>query len=186
MLLLGCKPAGRSTEQHDVFFAIGTSLKELGPQINASWPEAKNNIHIDAWRQVSSVNGYDVSVSEKSLQINSTPDAPALFFLNLGGYKPEEFEEYHYKMIVAAKNESEAIQLAKQTAFYKHTGFKGAASHIDDKYPVDVDDVYPVASILSPAYKGNYTITLTKQEIPKAGDEFHLGYLQLWKIKDDY
>ena len=183
MLLLGCKPADRYTEQHDVFFAIGTSLKELVPQINIAWPEAKGNIHIDAWREITSVDGYDVSVSEKTPRI-STPGAPALFFLNLGGYKPGEFEEFHYKMIVAAANESEAIQLAKQTAFYKHTGFKGAASHIDDKYSVDVDDVYALASILPPACKGKYTIMLTRQKTMATEDEFHLGYLQLWKIKD--
>lgn len=183
MLLLGCKPAGRYTEQHDVFFGIAASLKELVPQINAAWPEAKGNIHIDAWREITSVNGYDVSVSEKTPHIG-TPDARALFFLNLGGYKPGEFEEFHYKMIVAAKDESEAIQLAKQTAFYKHTGFKGAASHIDDKYSVDVDDVYALASILPAACKDKYTITLTRQEPPTAEDEFHLGYLQPWKIKD--
>ncbi|MGN6440105.1 MAG: DUF1543 domain-containing protein [Agriterribacter sp.] len=33
MLLLGCKPAGRHTEQHDVFFGIGASLKDLIPDI---------------------------------------------------------------------------------------------------------------------------------------------------------
>ena len=64
-----------------------------------------------------------------------------LFFINLGGYKENEFEEYHYKMLTACEDKSVAIQAAKQTAFYKHTGFKGATSHIDDKYGVDVDDI---------------------------------------------
>jgi len=35
MLLLGCKPPGRHTEQHDVFFGIARSLRDLVPEIQA-------------------------------------------------------------------------------------------------------------------------------------------------------
>jgi hypothetical protein len=48
MVLLGCTPAGRNTEQHDVFFSIGSGLKDLIPDIVDCWPEAKGKIHIDA------------------------------------------------------------------------------------------------------------------------------------------
>lgn len=48
MLMLGCKPKGRFTEQHDIFFGIGNSLKDLIPQMKIFWPEAKGQIHIDA------------------------------------------------------------------------------------------------------------------------------------------
>ena len=33
MIMLGCRPEGRYTEQHDIFFGIGTSLKELIPNM---------------------------------------------------------------------------------------------------------------------------------------------------------
>ncbi|MFV8358664.1 DUF1543 domain-containing protein, partial [Flavobacterium sp. XS1P32] len=46
MLMLGCTPAGRLTEQHDIFFGIGKSLKDLIPQIKNFWPEAKGKLHI--------------------------------------------------------------------------------------------------------------------------------------------
>lgn len=39
MLLLGCKPPGRHTEQHDIFFGIAASLRDLVPEIQAFWPE---------------------------------------------------------------------------------------------------------------------------------------------------
>lgn len=65
MLLLGCRPPGRLTEQHDIFFGIANELKELVPDIKAFWPEAKGNIHIDAWREVNIVDGIRVKVSEK-------------------------------------------------------------------------------------------------------------------------
>ena len=51
MLLVGCKPPGRSTEQHDIFFDIGTDLKSLVPHIRDYWPEGGEKLHVDAWRQ---------------------------------------------------------------------------------------------------------------------------------------
>ncbi|MBC7439220.1 MAG: DUF1543 domain-containing protein, partial [Flavobacterium sp.] len=40
MIMLGCKPEGRLTEQHDIFFGIGNSLKELIPSMKNLWKEA--------------------------------------------------------------------------------------------------------------------------------------------------
>ena len=129
MVMLGCKPASRLTEQHDIFFGIGLSLSELIPQINAFWPEADGNWHVDAWREVTSVDGFQINVIPKTKKVN--PEN--LFFINLGGYKPNEFEEYHYKLLTVASTLADAIKKSKQTAFYKHSGFDGAVSHIDDK-----------------------------------------------------
>ena len=182
MLLLGCKPVGRYTEQHDVFFGIGNSLIDLVPEIIQSWPEAKGDIHIDAWREVGFVDNYSIHVLPKK-----QPGADdglkdiKLFFLNLGGYKQNEFDEFHYKMIVACENKSAAIQQAKKTAFYKHIGFKGAPSHIDDKYGVDVDDVYEIEDILPSHIKEQYTIMLSHSTNP-IEDPVHLGYFRLNKL----
>jgi len=65
MVLAGCKPKGRFTEQHDIFFGIANSLKELVPNLNDFWPEAKRNLHIDAWRQVTSIAGYTIEIIPK-------------------------------------------------------------------------------------------------------------------------
>ena len=65
MLLIGCSPEGRNTEQHDVFFGIGNSMRELVPDIIAFWPEAKGKLHLDAWREVNHVNGFSVKVVEE-------------------------------------------------------------------------------------------------------------------------
>ena len=62
MLLLGSKAPKRNVEQHDYFFGIANSLKELVPQIKAFWPEAGNSIHVDGWREVNNVDGYQVKV----------------------------------------------------------------------------------------------------------------------------
>lgn len=178
MVLLGCTPPGRLTEQHDIFFGIANSLKDLLPQMLAFWPEAKGEIHIDAWRTVNNVGGFQIEVVAKG---DAKPNENALFFINLGGYKPKEFDEPHYKMLIVAGQKSLAIKAAKETAFYKHTGFEGAVSHIDDKYGVDVDDVFEIEDILMPETKAKYAIKIsTATNLPE--DEMHLGYLPLTKI----
>ena len=96
---------------------------------------------------------------EVVLKNESKQNSPfKLFFINLGGYKQNEFEEFHYKMIIAAADKAEAVNISKQTAFFKHTGFKGATAHIDDKFGVDVDDVYEITDILPAGAKEKYSI----------------------------
>jgi len=181
MLMLGGRPAGRNTEQHDMFFGIGSSVKELVPAIKTFWPEAKNNLHVDAWREVTQVNGYSITVVPKAEESTAETEGENLFFLNLGGYKAGEFDEFHYKLLVVAKDQAGAIKQAKQTAFYKHTGFKGAASHIDDKFGVDVDEVHLVKEILSEELKQRYSLQLTPTE-NTVEDKLHLGYFPLHKL----
>ncbi len=180
MLLLGCKPPGRHTEQHDIFFGIAHSLKELVPEINTFWSEAKKNLHLDAWRQVSSVKQYTIKPRLKTDKL-TTKNSLHLFFINLGGYKKDEFEEYHYKMIIVAEDLPAAVVQAKQQLFYKEKGFKGASAHIDDKYGIDVDEAYSVEDILPKAMSSLYCLEIIEKET--TSDTIHLGYLPLWKIK---
>jgi hypothetical protein len=178
MILLGCKPTGRNTEQHDLFFGIGKSLADVKDDILDFWKEANGKLHIDAWREVRVIDGYKIEVVEREA---STSGTNKLFFINLGGYKQDEFEEYHYKLLTVSADKGLAIQKAKQTAFYKHTGFEGATSHIDDKYGIDVDDVYEIEDILPSHLKEQYSIQINKAENEKE-DEIHLGYLKIDKI----
>jgi hypothetical protein len=179
MMMLGCRPAGRNTEQHDMFFGIAPAMSDLVPAIKAFWPEAKGNVHVDAWREVTQVDGYQVQVLPREEAADE--EADKLFFLNLGGYKAGEFDEFHYKMLVVARDSAAAVKQAKQSAFYKHTGFKGATSHIDDKFGVDIDELYQVKDILPEDLKQKYTIHLSPSEADTA-DELHLGYFQLHKL----
>jgi len=173
--ILGCTPQGRNTEQHDTFFGVGTSLKDLLPQVENFWADG-GRIHIDSWREVTAVDGYAIKIIDKET-------APAvaenkLFFLNLGGYKPNDLEEYHYKLLAVSKDKGGAVTKAKETAFYLHTGFAGAPSHIDDKYGVDVDDVYEIQDILPSAIKKQFAINIEKTDGLQQ-DELHIGYVKL-------
>lgn len=178
LLILGCKPKGRNTEQHDTFFGIGNSLVDLLQQIQQFWPDA-GKIHIDSWREVTTVDGFTITVIPKSEEVFQNK----LFFLNLGGYKPNDLEEYHYKLLAVADTKTAAIQAAKKTAFYLHTGFKGATSHVDDKYGVDVDDVYEIADILPEGLKTKYSLLIKKREGILPDDELHIGYVKLTSIE---
>ena len=181
MLLVGCKPAGRHIEQHDVFFGVGESVKDLITAINDFWPAVTNKFHIDAWREVTNVDGYRVSVTEK--ENSNRKSSMNLYFINLGGYRPGEFEEYHYKMIAVATDKEAAIRTSKQTAFYQHTGFKTAASHVDDKYGIDVDDAYEIKNILPVADRDRYNILLSPAPGEAPHDIVHPGYFTISSFK---
>ena len=186
MLLLGCRPKGRFTEQHDIFFGIAGNIRDLITEIKQSWPEAKGNIHIDAWRAVTSVNNCKISILENNVQLKQPVSQGSdlrLFFVNLGGYKDDEFDEFHYKVLVAAKDMKIAQRAAMNTTFFKHYSIsqigihKKATAHIDDKYGIDVDEIYPVTDILSPSQKAAYSIVITQTDEPE--DAMNLGYLKL-------
>ncbi|MFE3871226.1 DUF1543 domain-containing protein [Flavobacterium sp. ZS1P70] len=117
MVMLGCTPKGRLTEQHDIFFGIGNSLKNLVSQMKKFWPEAKGKIHIDAWREVSAIENFSIKISAKDSTLNSSSDN--LFFINLGGYKENEFKEYHYKILTVAESMGLASKKARRSTFYK-------------------------------------------------------------------
>jgi len=179
MILLGCVPPGRHTEQHDVFFGIAASLNQLVPEIKAFWPEPER-IHIDAWREVKVVEGYQVKIIERG-EASAKPNNK-LFFINLGGYLKNRFEEQHYVVLTVKPDRASALKEAKQTFFFQHNHFEKAVSHIDDKYGIDVDDLYQIEDILSPAQKQQYQIEL----IPAGDlteDLIHLGYLKLSQLE---
>lgn len=177
MVLLGCTPPGRLTEQHDLFFGIGNSVHDLKQDMYAFWPDA-GQLHGDSWRAITNVDGYTIKIVPKE---EAQPHPEKLFILNLGGYKPGELEEYHYKALIVAQTMSEAVKASKKTVFYKHYGFKGAESHIDEKYGLDVDDMHKVEDILPSHLKQKYHIQITKTDSDLPEDELHIGYLKLGK-----
>ncbi len=181
MLLLGCTPPGRHIEQHDVFFGIANTLQELIPDVEAFWPGAEK-IHIDAWREVTAADGYTVKILQKDKGISLVQDQKqGLFFINLGGYQQNKFEEQHYMLLTVKEDRAAAFKQAKQTLFFKHNHFTGANAHIDDKFGIDVDDLYEIAEILPPSHRQRYHIELI-QRVDLKEDAINLGYLKLSRL----
>jgi hypothetical protein len=179
MTIIGCRPSGRLTEQHDVFFGIGNQLADLIPQINTFWPEVKGKFHLDSWREVTKVGEYEICVVDKG---DYKTNEQALFFLNLGGYLPQEMEEFHYKKLIVAPSLAVAQHEIKKTDFYISYDFSGAASHIDDKYGLDIDESYNVNDLIRPEDKLYYGLQITIAPKDKPEDELHIGYVPIKNI----
>lgn len=177
MILIGSKAPGRHVEQHDFFFGIAHALKELVPHIKSFWREAGNTIHIDGWREVNFVDGYQVSVHSRDETI-ATESPMKLFFINLGGYQQDKLEEQHYTILTVKPDRAAAFKESKHTLFFKTNHFKGAPSHIDDRYGIDVDDLYEIDEILPPSQKDLYKIVLTPAQAIHE-DKINLGYFKL-------
>lgn len=172
LFLLGATLPNRFIEQHDVFFGIGNELQDLVPHILEFWNDDGGHIHIDAYRKVTIVDSYRIKVVDKSK--TSIPEKK-LYFLNLGGYKENDFEEHHYKQLVVAKDIEEAILIGKRTVFWKHH----KSAHLDDKYGIDVDDIYEIADLLSTKFKSMYSIEIENLEELTPEDELQIGYIKL-------
>lgn len=177
--ILGATPKGRNIEQHDVFFGIAESLKDLIPHMKKFWPEAKGKIHIDCYQEVKFVDGFEVKIVKKNTQVSDEQ----LFFINLGGYEIGKFEELHEQHLMVGKKTSEIIRRVKKTDFYKNKGFKDAVSHIDDKHGVDIDEIFKINDILPKKMKEEYSVILEKSDCENQENFTHIGYLKISKLK---
>ena len=123
MVLLGCRPPGRFTEQHDIFFGIGTSLKNIIPDIIKSWPEAKGKIHLDAFREVTCVDGYRIEVIEKILPVINQEEEK-LFFINLAVIKKMSLKNFIIKCWPSQKARVKQSGLQSKQHFSNIQGLK--------------------------------------------------------------
>lgn len=189
MVQLGGRPKGRLIEQHDVFFGVANQMSELIDDINNHWPEVNNKWHIDSYRAITKVGNHTVKLIESDNQ--AAPDnGLKLFFINLGGYQQGSFEEFHYKLLVVASSQADAIKQAKQSEFYKQFTFKdktspfNAASHIDDKFEVDIDDIYNVNDLVSNIQILIEPMINNSHELANADeDKEYVGYLSIKNLR---
>ena len=189
MVQLGGRPKGRLIEQHDIFFGVANQVSELVDDINNHWPEVNNKWHIDSYRAITKVDNYSVKLIESNNKVDAE-NGLRLFFINLGGYQRGSFEEFHHKLLIVAATQAEAIKQAKQSTFYKEFTFKdkdspfNAASHIDDKFQVDIDDIYDVNDLVS-----NIQILIeptihNSHELANADeDKEYVGYLSIKNLR---
>jgi hypothetical protein len=89
MFYIGGDCGNSNIELHDVRFSAGDTAEACHDDLRRQWWGNPKSLHLDCWGAVEQADGYDVMLmpprSENSLD--------KLFFLNLGGYDPEHFEE---------------------------------------------------------------------------------------------
>lgn len=207
-ILLGCTPKGRHTEQHDVMFGVAKSIDELYSEMKLFWHKPmiddvskaikkalpgfdavafgnnllqtlaqRDRVHIDAWMKVEFAGGYKIVIQKKNSAVKD--ETQKLYFVNLGGYKAGEFEEFHKKLFVVASGVTDAVaQLRNHEFMNEHTpqtlGTK-AKAHFDDKHKIEfeADDIVCIADTLS-----DYEITL--EPCTHTGEnETVIGYVPL-------
>ncbi|WP_201593971.1 DUF1543 domain-containing protein [Psychrobacter vallis] len=189
MVQLGGRPKGRLIEQHDIFFGVANHVSGLIADINSHWPEVKNKWHIDSYRAITRVDNYIIRLVESTNRTENNSHLK-LFFINLGGYQQGSFEEFHYKLLIVATSQADAIKQAKQSAFYKQFTFKdkdspfNAASHIDDKFEVDIDEIYNVNDLISNAQLLIEPICdAINDSISTSEDKEYVGYLSIKNLR---
>lgn len=191
MLKIGARPQGRLIEQHDVMFVIANSLSEVIPVVNQQWAEVKNKWHLDAWRAVNRVGDFHIQLTEKASLADNSTDNNQLYFVNLGGYLPNQFEEFHYKTLVVSESISKATAQVKKGDFYRDYTFNNvnpnisgvATSHVDDKHLLDIDDIHSVAELLPNSFNLHIRPLSEQEKTELPHDELHIGYLSLKQIR---
>jgi hypothetical protein len=112
---LGGKFSNISLEVHDIVFAVGNHIEECYPAIKKKWVGDPTTLHIDAYVELNTIKGYDISVEfGQHVQKDGAEDMQ-LYFVYLGGSKVGEFIELHKSGFVVSKNANMAKVQAKHT-----------------------------------------------------------------------
>ncbi len=108
MYYLGGGAKGANIELHDVQFVAAETPEEGFPALKAGWFGDKNQIHVDSYTPINWADGYDITLSRQPFH-----GREKLWFVNVGGYLPENPAEIHQFGLFVAENADEAKQRAK-------------------------------------------------------------------------
>ena len=127
LVVLGGRVDGAQVEVHDVRFVAGETLEATLPELRRQWFGRRRGLHIDSVMEVRQVGGFAVRLRQQ------TPSgALRLWFVNVGGYRPQRLAEEHaYGLVVAA-----SAAAAKRQAV---SGWlpEAAARHKDDLQAIE-------------------------------------------------
>ena len=113
-------------EVHDMRFIVADSIADTYDRLRAEWWGTPGTLHIDCWTEITHADGHDVALRAER------PNGPEkLFFINLGGYDPQDFAEQHRNVFVVATS----VAKAKARALNSIASWKDA--HRDDIYEAE-------------------------------------------------
>ena len=159
-IYLGGRAIKCNTELHDVVFSCGNKIEDTYKDLLDKWFGLPDRLHIDSWVELKYVDGFEVVLSnDKPISKNK------LFFINLGGYDKNKFEELHESRFFVGKDDKNIKLRAKHSLL---VGFDQV--HTDDIY--DVDDCIEIKEV-----SGLY-VNLIKSN-KKENLEFNNGYLPI-------
>ena len=109
LAVLGGRIAGAHIELHDVRFVAGASIDDTLPALRRQWFGARKGLHLDSWMAVRFVDGYRVELRPEPF---AGPER--LWFVNMGGYDPQQLAELHAFGLVVATSPQAAKAAARR------------------------------------------------------------------------
>jgi hypothetical protein len=89
-VLVGGKHPRATIELHDVQFVAARTIEETVPVLRERWWGTPSSLHIDAYAELSVVDGYLIELSCEAHDADVS-----LYFVNTGGYRAGAFSEEH-------------------------------------------------------------------------------------------
>jgi hypothetical protein len=128
-VVLGGRIAGAHIELHDVRFVAGASIDDTLPALRRQWFGARKGLHLDSWMAVRFVDGYRVELRPEPF---AGPER--LWFVNMGGYDPQQLAELHAFGVFVATSPQAAKAAARRRLLSE-----ALERHKDDLHGVDDD-----------------------------------------------
>jgi hypothetical protein len=145
---IGGRTATSLIELHDVRVVAGESIEDCYDAIRSSWWGTPESLHLDCWGELTSADGHAIS-----LRAAPPSGEDKLWFVNLGGYDPADFNELHKNIFVVAPTESKAkVRALKAVLDWNQR-------HKDNQY-----DVESIACLSDSVGGGKWHIHLEKSD----------------------
>jgi hypothetical protein len=146
-VVLGGRINGAQIELHDVRFVVGASIDDTLPALRRQWFGARKGLHLDSWMAVRFVDGYRVELRPEPF---AGPER--LWFVNMGGYDPQQLAELHAFGVFVATSPQAAKAAARRRllpqALERH---KDDLHGVEDSLAGGVDDCLEVQLSLAAA-----------------------------------
>jgi hypothetical protein len=126
-IYIGGEHERANIELHDMRFIAAPSLEDTFEELRKQWWGKPESLHIDCWAEISSADGYRVSLEPAPFK-----GPERLYYVNLGGYDRSEFIEKHKNAFVVATSAPDARK--KAVAQVKSRWY---APHRDEMYEAE-------------------------------------------------
>jgi hypothetical protein len=162
---VGGRVEGCHVELHDMRFAVGATIEDCFDDLKAQWWGLPESLHLDAFGALETVDGFAVTIGDRPQDSGAK-----LFFVNLGGYDPEKFDELHRNVFVVASD----WRAAKKKALALVEDW--TSPHKDNVF--EIETIVDVADAITPGRFVHLTPDATEKPF-----RFEARYIPIGKLK---